>query len=50
LNTIKIVYYYSPLPKIDNAIKTALELKAEENSEEYFWMAYERLSNEGKPY
>jgi len=46
----KSVYYYSPLPKNDTAIETALKQKAEEHSEEGFWMAYERLRNEGKPW
>ena len=46
----KSVYYYSPLPKNDTAIETALKQKAEEHSEEGFWMAYERLRHEGKPW
>ena len=46
----KSVYYYSPLPKNDTAIETALQQKAEEHSEEGFWMAYERLRHEGKPW
>jgi len=44
----KSVFYYIPLPKDDTDIEQALRQKAEDYSEEGFWMAYERLRNEGK--
>lgn len=44
----KSVFYYTPLPKDDTDIEQALQEKAEAFSEEGFWMAYERLRNEGK--
>jgi putative transposase len=46
----KSVYYYTSLPKDDTDIEQALREKAEEFSEEGFWMAYDRLRNEGKPW
>ena len=46
----KSVFYYTPLPKDDKAIEEALQEKAEKYSEEGFWMAYERLRKEGKPW
>jgi putative transposase len=44
----KSVFYYKPLPKDDSDIEQALLKKAEDYSEEGFWMAYDRLRNEGK--
>jgi len=46
----KSVFYYRPIPKDDTAIEAALQQKAKEHSEEGFWMAYDRLRNEGKPW
>ena len=46
----KSVFYYRPIPKDDTAIEAALQHKAKEHSEEGFWMAYDRLRNEGKPW
>ena len=44
------MFYYKPLPKDDKPIEEALQQKAEKYSEEGFWMAYERLRKEGKPW
>lgn len=44
----KSVYYYEPLLKDDTEIETALQEKAVQHSEEGFWKAYYRLSNDGK--
>lgn len=44
----KSVYYYNPLSKDDLEIEQALQLKAEEHSEEGFWKAYDRLRDQGK--
>lgn len=44
----KSVFYYKPIPKDDTVIEKALQQKAKEHSEEGFWMAYDRLRNEGK--
>ena len=44
------MYYYTPLPKDDKPIEEALQEKAEKYSEEGFWMAYDRLRKEGKPW
>lgn len=46
----KSVYYYKPLPKDDRAIENALKQKIEHHSEEGFWMIYNRLRLEGKPW
>ena len=46
----KSVFYYQPIPKDDTAIEAALQEKAKEHSEEGFWMAYDRLRSEGKPW
>lgn len=46
----KSVFYYTPLPKDDKPIEEALQQKAAKHSEEGFWMAYERLRKEGKPW
>ena len=46
----KSVFYYKPLPKDDKPIEEALQEKVEKHSEEGFWMAYERLRKEGKPW
>ncbi len=50
LNMSKSVYYYKPLPKDDGPIEEALREKAEDHSEEGFWMVYDRLRKEGKPW
>jgi putative transposase len=46
----KSVYYYEVLPKDDYAIEVALQEKAREHPVEGFWMAYDRLRLEGKPW
>ena len=46
----KSVYYYKPQPKDDNIIENALKEKVEHHSEEGFWMIYNRLRLEGKPW
>ena len=46
----KSVYYYEVLPKDDHAIEVALQQKAREHPVEGFWMAYDRLRLEGKPW
>jgi putative transposase len=46
----KSVYYYKVLPKDDHAIEVALQQKAREHPVEGFWMAYDRLRLEGKPW
>ena len=50
MNLSKSVFYYKPLPKDDGPIEKALQEKAEEHSEEGFWLAYERLRKEGYPW
>ena len=50
LKMSKSVFYYKAEPKDDSEIQDALREKAEEHSEEGFWMAYERLRKEGKPW
>lgn len=46
----KSVFYYKPQHKDDSAIQEALQEKAEEHSDEGFWLAYDRLRKEGKPW
>jgi len=46
----KSVYYYEVLPKDDQAIEVSLQEKAREHPVEGFWMAYDRLRLEGKPW
>jgi putative transposase len=46
----KSVYYYHPILKDDSAIEQALKEKAETHSEEGFWLAFNRLRDEGHPW
>jgi putative transposase len=44
------VYYYRPKPKCDNEVILALKELAEENYRWGFWMMFDSLRNEGKPW